>query len=97
MQREMTLHFSHETGKATIVGALLQLEMREVYMCKVPQQLTEEQQKNCIGAALNSLTQYVDDGNDLLERIITGEESWIIFTSQKENQRVWFEKKQRKC
>ncbi len=36
-------------------------------------------EKNLMGAALNFLTHYEEDGNDLLERIITGEESWIHF------------------
>ncbi len=37
------------------------------------------------------LTQYKEDGNDLLERIITGDEIGSIFTSQKEKStsKVW--------
>ncbi len=44
-------------------------------------------------AALNFLTRYKQDGNDLLKRIIAGDESGSIFTNQKENQRTWFKKK----
>ncbi len=39
----------------------------------------EEHQKSCIGVPLNFLTQYEKDENDLLEQIITDDESWIHF------------------
>ncbi len=49
--------------------------------------------KNCKGAALNFLTQYKEDGDDLLEQIITGDESWIYFykPERKSANTVWGE------
>ncbi len=47
--------------------------------------------------ALDFFNQYEEDGNDYLERIITGDESWNHFyTSEKKSvSMVW--KKKRKC
>ncbi len=56
-----------------------QFEMQKVCACWVPRQLTEEYLKNHSGVALNFLTQYKADGNDLLEWIVTSDESWIHF------------------
>ncbi len=39
----------------------------------------KEHQKNCTEVAFNFLTQYEEDGSDLLEQIITDDESWICF------------------
>ncbi len=51
----------------------------------------EEHQKNCMGVALNFLTQYKEDGNDLLEQIITSAESQIHFyeLERKSASMVW--------
>ncbi len=68
-------------------------EETTVYVRWLPQQLTKEYRKNHRGAALNFLTQYVEYRSDLLERIITDNESLSIFMSQKENKPVWFGKK----
>ncbi len=46
-----------------------------------------------MGATLNFLTQYKEDGNDLLKRIITDDEVWIHFYWPERNQRVWFGEK----
>ncbi len=49
-----------------------------------------------MGKALNFLTQYKVDGNDLLEQIIIGDEKWIHFykPERKSASMVW--KKRRK-
>ncbi len=49
MQWEMAAYFSLEASEATLVCALQQLEMQKVRGHRVPQQLTEEYQKNCTG------------------------------------------------
>ncbi len=82
-RQEMAACFSHEAGRTTVVCALQQLKMWKVFTLWVPRQLTEEHWKNLVGLALNFLTQYEEDGNDLLERIIIGDESWINFYEPK--------------
>ncbi len=75
----MAAHFSHKARKATIVRALQQLKVCKFCTHWVLRHLTEKRRKNCVGVALNYLTQNKEDGNDLLKLIITGDESWIHF------------------
>ncbi len=92
IQWKMAAHFHTKSAKQEIVQALQQFEMWKVCACWVTQQLTEEQ--NCMGVAFNFLTQDKEDRNDLLERIITGDESWIHFyePERKSVSMVWKEK-----
>ncbi len=73
--------FTHEAVKAKIVHALQQLEMSS---------------KNSMGVALTFLTQYKEDGNDLLEQIITSDHSWIYFyhLERKSTSMVWIKKEE---
>ncbi len=57
--------FSHKASEATIVHALQQLKMQKVWVWSVPRQLVKEYWKNCMGAALNFLTQHEEDENYL--------------------------------
>jgi histone-lysine N-methyltransferase SETMAR len=43
----------------------------------VPRQLTEEDKMNRMGISLEHLSQYADEGEDMLNRIVTGDESWV--------------------
>ncbi len=65
--------------------------MLTVYTQSIPQQLMEEHRNSHMGVALNFHTQYEEGGNDLLERIITGDESWIHFyeSERKSASMVW--------
>ncbi len=70
--------FSHKASDVTIVHALQQLKMQKVCARWIRRQLTEHQ-KNIMGVALDFLTQYREDRNDLLKQKITGNEGWIHF------------------
>ncbi len=72
---EIAAQLSHKASEATIVCALQQLEMQKNCAYWVPQQLKEKHWKTCIGVIFNFLTQYKENGNDLFEWIITGNES----------------------
>ncbi len=63
----------------------------------VPRQLMEDNQKNCVVVAHNFLNQYKEDGSDLLEWIITGDESWIYFygPERKSVSMVWKNKRKK--
>ncbi len=96
MQRELAARFPHEAGDATMVCALQQLKMQKVCTHWVPQQLVEKYQKNCMAVVFNFLTEY-KNGNDLLEQIITNNESWIHFyvPERKSSSMVWKEKRKK--
>ncbi len=66
-------------------------------MCWVPQQFTEEHQKNCMRVTLTFLIRNKEDGDTLLEEIINSDESWIHFykPERKSASMVW--KKKWKC
>ncbi len=92
MQREIAARFSHEASEATIVHTVQQVKMRKVCTYWVPRQFTEHQ-KNYMGVALNFLTQYEKDGNDLLEQIITSDESPIHFCEPERKSASFWKKK----
>ncbi len=75
----MTACFLHEASKATIVHALQQRKMVKSF--HVMHSLTTHGRtlKNCMGVALDFLTQYEEDGNDLLEQIILALKAGSIF------------------
>ena len=45
----------------------------------VPRQLTDDHKKNCMGASLTHLFHFNDHGEDFLEQIITGVETWDFY------------------
>ncbi len=53
--------------------------------------MTDEHRKNRLASALQFLTQYNEQGNYLIERIVTGDETRVHFWTQeiKEQSRVW--------
>ena len=53
------------------------LGYRKVCSRWVPRQLTEDHKKNRMGASLTNLLRFNDNGEDFLEQIITGDETWI--------------------
>ena len=53
------------------------LGYRKVCSRWVPLQLTEDHKKNRMGASLTHLLRFNDHGEDFLEQIITGDETWV--------------------
>jgi len=53
------------------------LGYRKVCSGGVPRQLTEDHKKNRMGASLTHLIRFNDNGEDFLEQIITGDETWV--------------------
>ena len=64
---------------------------RKVCSRWVPRQLTEDHKKNRSGASLTHLLRFNDRGEDFLERIITGEETWVhqYFPETKAQSMAW--------
>ena len=93
---QMAARYS-EASFSTVHTALTQyLEMRKVCARWVPQQLSDDDQARCLGWALEFLTQFHALGNNFLECIITGDESWIHFWTPetKEQSKVWKRKEE---
>ena len=68
-----------------------ELGMRKVSARWVPWLLTEEHQQAQMGAALELLGRYHEEGDDFLSRIVTGDESWVHYWTpeSKEASKVW--------
>jgi len=49
----------------------------KVCSCWVPRQLTPQHKSQRMGLSLQHLQRYQDEGDDMLSRIITGDESWV--------------------
>jgi len=63
---------------------------RKVCSRWVPRQLTEDHKKNRMGASLTHLLHFNDHGEDFLEQIITGDETWDfhLFPNMKKHLRA---------
>jgi hypothetical protein len=57
----------------------------------VPKMLTEEYKSKRMAASLENLCHYQDEGESFVERIVTGDETWVYeFTPQsKRNSMTW--------
>lgn len=92
IQSQMAERFLNVTSRTTIHRALTEvLEMSKVSARWVPRELSDEHRKNRMGAALELLTRYNEQGDDFLNRIVTGDESWIHFWTPETKQAsmVW--------
>ncbi len=56
-----------------------ELEMRKICARWVPQELSDLHQKECMGAALEFLTMYQEEGDALFDCIIMGWETWVHY------------------
>ena len=57
------------------------LLLRKLCTRWMPKHLTSEHKAKCIESALTFLHQYHDDGDEFLDRIITGDEMWAAHTT----------------
>jgi hypothetical protein len=53
------------------------LKCRKVRTRWVPRELKGREQMNRMGLSLQHLLRYADEGEDMLNRIVTGDESWV--------------------
>ncbi len=92
LHHEIETHFLHETSRTTIHRALVEhIGMRKVCARWVPRELTEQHRKNRMGAALELLSSYHELGDDYLQRIVTGDETWVHYWTPetKKQSSVW--------
>jgi hypothetical protein len=53
------------------------LKFQKVCVRWVPTKLKDREKLNPMGLSLQPLLQYADEGEDMLNRILTGNESWV--------------------
>ena len=56
------------------------LSFRKLCVWWVPKQLTQEHKAKRMKSALTFLQRYNDGGDEFLDRIITGDETWLLHT-----------------
>ncbi|KAJ4444773.1 hypothetical protein ANN_06570 [Periplaneta americana] len=74
---ELSSHFPQISRSLLHEIVTKHLLFKKVCARWVPKNLTPEHKMQCLGAALTFLQRYHDDGNEFLDRIVTGDETWI--------------------
>jgi len=66
-----------EVSKSTIYEAVTEkLEYRKLCARSVLKMLTDDHKMKRMGSALKFLTRYAQEGDEFLESIVTGDETW---------------------
>jgi len=72
-------HIIPEVSKTTIHEAVTEnLGYRKLCAHWVPKMLTEDHKMKQMGSALKFLTHYTQEGNEFLDSIVTGDETWVF-------------------
>ncbi|KAJ4432797.1 hypothetical protein ANN_21436 [Periplaneta americana] len=74
---ELSSHFPKISRSLLHEIVTKHLLFKKVCARRVPKNLTPEHKMQRLGAALTFLQRYHDDGDEFLDRIITGDETWI--------------------
>jgi hypothetical protein len=70
-------HIIPEVSKTTIhEGVTQKLGYRKLCASWVPKMLTDDHKTKRMGSALKFLTRYAQDGDEFLDSIVTGDETW---------------------
>ncbi len=88
MHEEMCNLISHATVHCIVRD---ELAMKKVLSRWVLKQLTETHRNECMASVIDFLTRYEQEGNAMLQRIVTGDETWVHhYTSpMKKQTMVW--------
>lgn len=83
-----TLHESFPQISRSLLHEIVTEHLGYKKMCArwVPKNLTDVHKTKRMGAALEFLTQYHNDGDEFLDRIVTGDETWVSYKTP-ENKR----------
>ena len=89
---ERALELIHENRRITVqevsgrlkvsVGSAYSLIHNSLKFCKVcarwvPKELTEERKRKCLDVCSQDLARYREEGDNFLQQIVTGDETWI--------------------
>ena len=81
MRRELN-HIISEVSKTTIHEAVTEkLGYRKLCARWVPKILTDDQKTKRMGSALKFLTRYAQEGDEFLDSIVPGNETWGFFVT----------------
>jgi len=70
-------HIIPEVSKTKIHEAVAEkLGYRKLCTCWVPKMLTDDHKTKRMGSALKFLTRYAQEGDEFLDSIVTGDETW---------------------
>lgn len=84
---ELSNHFPQISRTVLHEIVTQHLQFKKVCCRWVPKNLTPEHKTKRLGAALTFLQRYHDDGDEYLDRIVTGDETWIsLFTPETKQQ-----------
>ncbi|KAJ4450397.1 hypothetical protein ANN_01821 [Periplaneta americana] len=84
---ELSSHFPQISRSLLHEIVTKHLLFKKVCARWVPRNLTPEHKMQCLGAALTFLQRYHDDSDEFLDRIVTGDETWIShFTPETKQQ-----------
>jgi len=83
--RRVTIRVLHhiilEVSNTTIhKGVTEKLEYRKLWARWVPKMLTKDHKTKRMGSALKFLTRYAQEGDEFLEFIVIGDETWVFTT-----------------
>ncbi len=80
IQWEMAERYLTQTSRTTIFHILTkELEMRKVSAPWVLRMLRKDNSRNHMGAALETLTRYNEEGESFSSQIVTGDEMWLHY------------------
>ena len=72
-------HIIPEVSKTTIHKAVTEkLGYRKLCARWVPKMLTDDHKKKWTGSVLKFLTRYAQEGDEFLDTIVTGDETWVF-------------------
>jgi len=87
MVRELQ-HNVPEVSKTTIHEAVTEnFGYRKLCACLVPKMLTDDHTTKQMGSALKFLTCYAQEGDEFLDSIVTGDETWFFHHTSESKQR----------
>jgi hypothetical protein len=72
-------HIITKVSKTTIHKAVPEkLGHRKLCTCWVPKMLMDDHKMKWMGSALKFLTHYAQEGDEFLDSIVTGDETWVF-------------------
>ncbi len=99
--RELEMVMNDDLGDSLSQMLIFRIVTEKLGFCKVcaqwvPHQLLPEHKTNCMAAAPDFLERYEHDSEEMLSRIVTGDDTWVHhFThSTKKKSMVWKEPKE---
>jgi hypothetical protein len=79
-------HVIPEVSKTTIHEAVTEKVGYREFCARVPKILTDDHKRKRMDSALKFLTRYAQEGDDFLDSIVTGDETWVFYHTPESTQ-----------